>query len=677
MGNVFRKNRRIGGRGVARPTRKQIPVVTNGGRGKAQKRPNFQQKNSVPQLGGDQSIVKVCIQRKLGGIGDIIMSTPVLEAFKHFYPNCETTYATQPGVLSDLLKENPHIDHVVDFQKVNREDYHFFSDITTAGLTHENKNLYPRNRIDLFADYVGIRLPNKKPTYIVSKKEKEWVGKILKKQFGKLNGTKLVFLDIASVDPRRTWPVGKYVHLIGYLNSIRNDLKFLVNDHNKRLGRTWDYKNTWDVSQFDLRAKSALVNVCSLFVGPDSGMLHIAGALEKDIVGVFGSTPPMARLNHYKNATAVFSDLPCAGCFYKPCLINIACMKGITYQEVGQAIESRLDKDLVTILDKKITIDIFTLIEPDFETGYLAESLKEIFKKIGFKASLNPSQNNKDALVVDVFKTSTLVRTNYAMPAQGLLRFAFVLIEERKLSREAINRLTRDYDALFVTSKYAESLIIDAGVSKPIYVVDLPLNVSLSRIHNPTKNKLVVGSVVKNVSRSRLQDLIKGTKKFGWKDLQLTLLQDLASGEAPFVSPSVNVVPLTNRAVMHKWFRGIDVYIQLDDVHLGTYLKEAMLYGKPTISSPALKKLDMPFNASYFLQGNTELHNVFYSETKKVLGQVEGFDLEELGTAFDIASEGYLYNDELVTIKKELLQTVDSAVAETFVVTAQKLLTLK
>ena len=90
-------------------------------------------------------------------------------------------------------------------------------------------------------------------------------------------------------------------------------------------------KNVIEVSNFRIRELAALTKQCDLFIGPDSGPLHIAGSLGIKGIGLFGSIPPLARINHYPTFEAMIqNNLACIMCGYKPCPFNIRCMKDLS-----------------------------------------------------------------------------------------------------------------------------------------------------------------------------------------------------------------------------------------------------------------------------------------------------------------------------------------------------------
>ena len=99
----------------------------------------------------------------------------------------------------------------------------------------------------------------------------------------------------------------------------------------------------------NLRLDAAIIENCSVMVGADSGLLHLAGAVQTPILGLFGSVPPMSRLSYYPNASWIWNnEMPCIGCYYKhncPPHNNIVkpCMLKITVDDVIKHLNNKLN----------------------------------------------------------------------------------------------------------------------------------------------------------------------------------------------------------------------------------------------------------------------------------------------------------------------------------------------
>ena len=82
-----------------------------------------------------------------------------------------------------------------------------------------------------------------------------------------------------------------------------------------------------------------LMDLCDTVISNDSGLMHVAAALDKNLIAIFGSstphhTPPMSENSHIQ-----YLGLPCSPCFERTCpLINpvehMQCLKKITPKSV-------------------------------------------------------------------------------------------------------------------------------------------------------------------------------------------------------------------------------------------------------------------------------------------------------------------------------------------------------
>lgn len=288
--------------------------------------------------------LKICIIRRLGGIGDILMITPLLKEIKSQYPDCELTFAIDMVSTNNyflLVKNNPYIDHIVEASKCNVDKYDLYKDITSVCLQYENSGAATLNRIDIFASACGFKLKDKLPYYKVEEEEREWAIDFVNKT--NPNKLRTIMLHTASFDHKRTWPIEKYLELISYLNKF-GSFHYYVNDFQSYY-KHWDsIKEVTNISPFNIRSVGAITEQMTLFIGPDSGPLHIAGSLKIPGIGIFSSIPTQARLNHYPSFTGiVHGGLSCQPCWYKTCHFNVKCMTNLSSDKVGQLALDKLN----------------------------------------------------------------------------------------------------------------------------------------------------------------------------------------------------------------------------------------------------------------------------------------------------------------------------------------------
>jgi ADP-heptose:LPS heptosyltransferase len=88
----------------------------------------------------------------------------------------------------------------------------------------------------------------------------------------------------------------------------------------------------------NLRQLVALLERAELVIANDSGPMHIAAALGRPLVTMFGPTNPV-RTGPYRRDDAVIRvDIPCSPCYSRRCS-HISCMKWL---ESGHVLDAAL-----------------------------------------------------------------------------------------------------------------------------------------------------------------------------------------------------------------------------------------------------------------------------------------------------------------------------------------------
>ena len=91
-----------------------------------------------------------------------------------------------------------------------------------------------------------------------------------------------------------------------------------------------------------LRRFGALVDLCDVMVTGDTMALHLASALGKRVVALFGPTSA-SEIELYGRGTKVAPlDLSCLGCYLSDCNVTPSCMQRITPAQVMEAIRSQV-----------------------------------------------------------------------------------------------------------------------------------------------------------------------------------------------------------------------------------------------------------------------------------------------------------------------------------------------
>ena len=88
----------------------------------------------------------------------------------------------------------------------------------------------------------------------------------------------------------------------------------------------------------------ALLRRAKLFVGGDTGPLHLAAACGTPIVGVFGPTDPLRNGPFLPEDIVVSHQVPCGPCYKRTCPIyNKECLRLVQVDEVLEAVLRRLN----------------------------------------------------------------------------------------------------------------------------------------------------------------------------------------------------------------------------------------------------------------------------------------------------------------------------------------------
>lgn len=430
----------------------------------------------------------ICIIRSVGGIGDVLMMTPGIRALKEQNPNLEITVAVDMHTTWDksyreMLKNAPFIDHLIDARYVNRNKFTKVVDISSVCIAFEKKELRVNNRIDLFARALGVRnLKNKVPFYRVETDEKIWARRFFDDSFG---DKKVIGVVTASNDSKRTW---KKKHLMTFLNKLTKlkNAEVLLFDFNRVLSQK-QREQYVDAQGTTVRQMAALIERCSVLVTPDTGPMHIAGALQVPSVCLFGSIPPQARINHYDTHEAVVSEeVDCLGCWYSACPINDKCMETIYPERVYKKVLHKLEEN-------SKSVDFHSVLNPVDGYGSSAEQMALSLKKHR-AVSFLPTEIKPDwerfaqqgtREIVSLRKRSKNLLSYYSpnkehVPWSGGYhkRVIYTTFESTKVPKRWIPHINT-YDKLIVSCVGMAEAFKKCGVEIPIDIVPLGANKDL------------------------------------------------------------------------------------------------------------------------------------------------------------------------------------------------------
>ena len=93
---------------------------------------------------------------------------------------------------------------------------------------------------------------------------------------------------------------------------------------------------------------AAIAKRSALFVGSDSGAMHIASAVGTPVVALFGPSNPAEWGPRSRQAEVIYKGLDCRACFHPTCERGeMNCMKQITVEQTFAAAMRMLDENIV------------------------------------------------------------------------------------------------------------------------------------------------------------------------------------------------------------------------------------------------------------------------------------------------------------------------------------------
>lgn len=123
-----------------------------------------------------------------------------------------------------------------------------------------------------------------------------------------------------------------------------NEEKLLL----EKIGSFCPSENVEIVVKLNLYETTQLLKVSQLFIGNDSGLLHLASLAGTPVVGIFGpgqaaTTGPFIDIKKQEIVTRNYSCSPCDQRFFKECEPSVhqkpECLESISVKEVSEAIK--------------------------------------------------------------------------------------------------------------------------------------------------------------------------------------------------------------------------------------------------------------------------------------------------------------------------------------------------
>ncbi|AWW46747.1 lipopolysaccharide heptosyltransferase II [Polynucleobacter paneuropaeus] len=150
-----------------------------------------------------------------------------------------------------------------------------------------------------------------------------------------------VFCPGAEYGVTKRWPAESFAELAKKVLAQNTQAQIILlgsqNDHHLGqmiTGQDGKRIHNW-CGQTSLDEAMAIISLCKTIVSNDSGLMHIAAALRKPQIAIFGSSDPQHTPPLSDKAKVIWLNLPCSPCHHRECpLGHLKCLKEISPEQV-------------------------------------------------------------------------------------------------------------------------------------------------------------------------------------------------------------------------------------------------------------------------------------------------------------------------------------------------------
>ncbi len=338
--------------------------------------------------------IKKILIRSTNWIGDAVMTTPAVRAIRKNFPNAKISILAKPWV-TPVFESSPYIDNILIYDDAGKhkglagklrlasdlKEYRFDAAILLqnafeaalitffAGipcrigyntdargflLTHsvsctpQIKKMHQTGYYLGILQGIGIETDGLGLDLVVDKKYQKRAAEILE-EHGISRADRLVGINpSATFGPAKQWFPERYAALSDKIHEIFGARILLFGgpgdkELGRRISKMMKYPPVDLSGKTDLGEAMALINICNLFITNDSGLMHVAAALDIPLIAIFGSTNPVTTGPKGLNSRIVRIPVECSPCLKPKCPKgHLKCMNQINVDMVFEAVKELL-----------------------------------------------------------------------------------------------------------------------------------------------------------------------------------------------------------------------------------------------------------------------------------------------------------------------------------------------
>ncbi len=322
---------------------------------------------------------------RFSSIGDIVLTTPVMRCLRKKYPEAEIHFLTKQS-FRGILSSNPYIDKIhtlgdsyeLMLHELKTEGYDYVIDLHHNLRTLRIKRFlkgvpsfsYNKLNVEKFI-YTNLKINTLPKKHIVDRNleilaslgvENDGLGldyfipdkdRIKKNDLPTAHMYGYVAVVIGAALATKKMPLHKLKELC---TAIKYPIVLLGGkedmEEGKAIAAADDIKIYNACGKFNLNESADIVANAKLVITHDTGLMHIAAALQKPVISIWGNTvPEFGMYPYYGSLSSQHYDIveiklwcrPCSKIGYKKCpLGHFKCMEKIAVNDIVNMVHHRL-----------------------------------------------------------------------------------------------------------------------------------------------------------------------------------------------------------------------------------------------------------------------------------------------------------------------------------------------
>ena len=242
------------------------------------------------------------------GLGDVLLCVPIIRYIKKYVnTNVNIDWLCGTGEFVPVLNGCKWIRRVYDDKNLPPDVSHNYNYIISIDSAEFKTNdSYTMHRIDVFARRVpelkGVTIEDKHLEYTVTPEEEQWFqNQIIAGPYVVMVTTTTCFNRVLTEKQNRD--IADAIVKMGY-NIVMVEKNHVNSLHPKAINLT---------AKLNLRQVGAILKHATALITPDTGILHMASAMDVPTLAYFGAIDPKLRVTSSKTKT-IYKVMPCFPC---------------------------------------------------------------------------------------------------------------------------------------------------------------------------------------------------------------------------------------------------------------------------------------------------------------------------------------------------------------------------